>query len=238
MGSFCLDWCWLTKIRLRKSFCLAFILKPAVLCDVNWRESSWFDSWKNQRMEKSPSIIPWRKTLEIIYWGNLFFLTGPCSKICSLLWPWNVSCRAYEAEKENTHTFSVFSTQKVKVFVSNEILLGHLDQKITTVENKQEKQSFDILKELCSSSPQHIIPTKKHVTSITLVSNNFTASLRFLFKQLKAKVLCMFFLELGSVVLSSSRLNRLLALKLQWWEFSPRQALGKSIGLYQRIGVS
>ena len=90
------------------------------------------------------------------------------------------------------------------------------------MENKQEKQSFDILKELCSSSPQHIIPTKKHVTSITLVSNNFTASLRFLFKQLKAKVLCMFFLELGSVVPEFRHgWIRLLALKLQWWEFSP-----------------
>lgn len=40
-----------------------------------------------------------------------------------------------------------------------------------------------------------------------------------------------FFLELGSVVLSSSWLNRLLALKLQWWEISPCQALGKFIGL-------
>lgn len=80
----------------------------------------------------------------------------------------------------------------MKVFVSKGILLGHLDQKITTVEDKRKTEFWYTLRTVLFISATHH-PNKKHDTSVTLVSNNIMASLRFLFKQLKAKVLCMFF---------------------------------------------
>lgn len=77
MGSFCLDWCWLTKIRLRKSFLLGIYLET---CSFTWRELEgiilvWFlkkstygkISINNNSLDENSS-----KYIYIyIYWGNL-----------------------------------------------------------------------------------------------------------------------------------------------------------------------
>ena len=159
-------------------------------------------------MEKSPLIIPWMKTLQIIYRGTLLIPQWShfpnWSLLQDLLTPLAMKCQLQSIrgwEGKCAYLFSFFNA-KSEGFRFKWDFVGPLRPKNNNGGRQTGKTELWYTLTVLFISATHD-PNKKHVTSIRLVFNNFTASLRFLFKQLKAKVLCMFFLEVGSVVLSS-----------------------------------